>query len=235
MRVWLFLHIAGGSLAVVAGYAALFAPKGQWLHRRAGLLFVWGMLALGAGATVVGLAHDKATWLGGPVVAYYVLTGLRTVRRGGGPATGTDLALTGLGVAIAITSLTLTVMDLMSPSGALPNVPLPLRVMSPALLLLAVRGDLLVRRSGPLTGNRRLWRHLWRMCYAMFAATGSFFLGQPKFIPEPLRNWPLRITLAVLPLVMLFYWMWRVRRGRNVAAPTLSLGALPHPRSEPVI
>jgi hypothetical protein len=50
IQAFLVLHILGGSLALVAGFAALFAPKGGPLHRRAGLLFVYAMLALGVGA-----------------------------------------------------------------------------------------------------------------------------------------------------------------------------------------
>lgn len=214
MKLILAFHIAGGLLAIIAGYAALFAPKGKWLHRRAGLLFVGGMLAMGAGAAVVGLARDKSTWLGGFVVMYYVLTGMRTMRRVGEP-TRTDLALTGFGVTIALTSLTLTTLYLMNPIGDTLNIPLPVRLMSPILMLVAVSGDLRERRFGPLTGNRRLARHLWRMCYAMFVATGSFFLGQAKVIPQPLRFWPALIVLAVLPLPVMFYWLWRVRRRRQ--------------------
>ena len=67
VKLFLILHIAGGSLAVLSGYAALFAPKGGGLHRRAGMLFVYAMIALGAGALVVGLARGKSTWLGGPI------------------------------------------------------------------------------------------------------------------------------------------------------------------------
>ena len=114
-----------------------------------------------------------------------------------------------------MTSLTLTAKYLMNPVGDTLNIPVPVRLMSPALMLVAVIGDLRMRSLGPLTGNRRLWRHLWRMCYAMLVATSSFFLGQPKFIPEPLKNWPTRITLAVLPLVMMLYWLARVRSRRG--------------------
>lgn len=79
------------------------------------------------------------------------------------------------------------------------------------VLLLCVIGDVRVLRSGPLTGTRRLARHLWRMCYAMFTATGSFFLGQAQVIPEPLRIQPLILVLAFLPLPAMFYGLWRVR------------------------
>jgi len=59
-------------------------------------------------------------------------------------------------------------------------------------------------------------RHLWRMCFSLYIASGSFFLGQMKFIPEPARNLPLLFVLAFSPLVLLLYWMWRVRLRRNL-------------------
>ncbi len=81
--------------------------------------------------------------------------------------------------------------------------------------VLAAIGDLRAIRLGGLRGSRRLARHLWRMCFGLFIATGSFFLGQMKFIPEPVRIVPLLLVLAFAPILFLFYWMWRVRvRGR---------------------
>ena len=83
------------------------------------------------------------------------------------------------------------------------------------VMLLASFGDLRAIRAGGLQGSRRLARHLWRMCFALFIATGSFFLGQMKFIPEPMRIVPLLLVLAFAPIPFLLYWMWRVRvRGR---------------------
>lgn len=37
-----------------------------------------------------------------------------------------------------------------------------------------------------------------------------------KFIPEPIRFVPLILALAVGPLVLLLYWMWRVRVRHNL-------------------
>jgi hypothetical protein len=83
------------------------------------------------------------------------------------------------------------------------------------VILFAAIGDLRAIRAGGLQGSRRLARHLWRMCFGLFIATGSFFLGQMKFIPEPVRFVPLLLALAFAPILFLFYWMWRVRvRGR---------------------
>jgi hypothetical protein len=83
--------------------------------------------------------------------------------------------------------------------------------MSATVLILAAIGDARVLLRGPLKGTQRLARHLWRMCYATFAATGSFFLVA-KRVPEFMRYTPLRLLLAFLPAVLLFYWLWRVRR-----------------------
>jgi hypothetical protein len=49
------------------------------------------------------------------------------------------------------------------------------------------------------------------MCFAMFIASGSFFLGQAKVIPKPIRIMPLLAVPALLPLVLMFYWLVRVR------------------------
>ena len=83
------------------------------------------------------------------------------------------------------------------------------------ICLLAALGDFRMIRAGGLRGTRRLTRHLWRMCFGLFIATGSFFLGQMQFVPAPIRVVPLLVVLAVAPLLFLMYWLWRVRlRGR---------------------
>jgi hypothetical protein len=84
------------------------------------------------------------------------------------------------------------------------------------IVLLAAIGDLRMIRAGGVQGTRRLARHLWRMSFGLFIASGSFFLGQMQLIPEPIRIVPLIVVLAVSPLVVLLYWMWRVRLKKNV-------------------
>jgi uncharacterized membrane protein len=212
VKSFLVLHIAGGSLAIVSGYAALFASKGGWLHRRAGVLFVYSMLALGAGALVVGLARDKSTWLGGPFVFYLVLTSMFTVSRSHTPSRSTNIALMALGTAVCLISTYGGVRGLLGPPGPIGHAPDVMSLVNAFVLLLCVTGDFRIVRSGPAVGTRRLRRHLWRMCYAMFVATGSFFLGQAKVIPEPLRIKPLLLLLAFLPLPAMFYFLWRPRR-----------------------
>lgn len=66
------------------------------------------------------------------------------------------------------------------------------------------------------------------MCFALFVASGSFFLGQADEIPESLRIWPVLTILAVLPLVALLYWLWRVRFRRR-SSPGIVAAGSPEP------
>src|SRR2546423_3941182 len=91
-----------------------------------------------------------------------------------------------------------------------------MRLSRATVCLLAAIGDARTIRAGGLRGPRRLARHLWRMCFALFIATGSFFIGQMKFVPAPIRFVPLLFALGVAPLFVLLYWMWRVRLRRRL-------------------
>ena len=80
-------------------------------------------------------------------------------------------------------------------------------------------------RSGALRGTARIARHLWRMAFALLIAAMSFFLGQAKVIPKPIRI-PGLLALPVLAvLVTMLYWMWRVRLRRSLQG-MVRIGAL---------
>ena len=56
------------------------------------------------------------------------------------------------------------------------------------------------------------------MCFGLFIATGSFVaqLVMMKFMPAWMRSVPVILVLAAGPLVVLMYWMWRLRLRQNV-------------------
>jgi hypothetical protein len=86
-----------------------------------------------------------------------------------------------------------------------------------AVLILAAIGDLRVLRSGMPRGGPRLARHLWRMCFALFIAAGSFFSVRErvlKVFPEALATAPMRSLPILLLFGAMFYWLWRVRGRR---------------------
>ena len=108
------------------------------------------------------------------------------------------------------------------PGHARGGVPAGMILFLATISLLAGIGDARMILEGGLRGPRRLARHLWRMCFALFVATGSFFLGQMKFLPEQLQSLPLMMVLGIAPLPILLYWMWRVRLRRRLAGMVIA-------------
>ncbi len=50
----------------------------------------------------------------------------------------------------------------------------------------------------------------------MFIATGSFFLGQAKLLPESMRIFPLLAVPVVLVLLLMVYWWVRVSFTKRI-------------------
>ena len=67
------------------------------------------------------------------------------------------------------------------------------------------------------------------MTFSLFIATGSFFLGQADELPAALRIWPALWALALAPLPLLLYWMWRVRLRRSLRGLQLLRPDVPAP------
>ena len=219
MQELLFVHIAGGSVAVASGYVALFARKGAPLHRRMGLVFVYAMLLMGVSASVLAIARGRDSQVGaGLLVAYFLITALTTVREPTRVSRKIDLVMAGIGLGKGLSGIVLTVHALMAGVYLVDGGPVAAGLVANGVLLLAGVGDLRVLRTGVLRGGQRLYRHLWRMCYAFFIATGSFFLGQADEIPAAIRYWPALFVLAFTPLLAIAYWAWRLRPRRQERA-----------------
>jgi hypothetical protein len=227
VRLALVVHIGAGLLALVSGFAALFAPKGGWLHRRGGMLFVCAMIVMATMAAVVAAREGKAaTGLGAPFTIYLVFTAMTAVRPVGWQPVRLAYGLMALALAVGVLDVAIGVDALRGTGMTKSGVPGPMVVFMGVVALAAGAGDLRMLRAGGLRGTKRIARHLWRMCFALFIASGSFFLGQARTIPEPARIPALLWTLALAPLVALLYWMWRVRgRGRLPARIPAPAGA----------
>ena len=63
---------------------------------------------------------------------------------------------------------------------------------------------------GGVFGKHRIARHLWRMCFALFVAAASVFLGQPQVFPALMREGQVLFVPVVLVVAVLFYWLIRV-------------------------
>jgi hypothetical protein len=211
------IHIAAGGLALVLGAVALLVKKGGTIHRRSGLLFVYAMLVMGISASILG------NWGAGLMTAYFVGTALTTVRPVSPWTRRINAAALTVVVGLALVAIVGGVKAFNSPLLSPDGVPSrTIGVMSFVLatvMILAAAGDVRILRSGMPRGGPRLARHLWRMCFALFIAAGSFFSIRErvaKILPEPFTSGQMRALPILLLFGAMFYWLWRVRARRTL-------------------
>jgi len=168
----------------------------------AGNIFFISMLTLASTAALLGNVF------GGAITLYLVTTGWLTARRREGETTLFDWGALLFGLTVGVPIL---IDGLRIISGSIPpkaGVPVGMILFLGSVALLAAAGDVRMLVRGGVFGRQRISRHLWRMCFGLFIATGSFlaqrrvmaFLGGPKLM-----------LLAVLPLLLMIFWLIRVR------------------------
>lgn len=205
-------HIIAGSIAIVAGFISVFAVKGLKLHRKSGMIFVYSMVVLSlTGAVIATMRHQTPNIIGGSLAFYMVTTAFLTVRPRDQRSRWIDAGAFVVGVTVSAAALRIGLDALNSATGKMNGVPAGMMFFFGVVAMVASLGDIRMMRTGGLKGAERIARHLWRMCFSLFIASGSFFLGQAKVIPKPIRILPLLAIPALLPLVLLLYWLVRVR------------------------
>lgn len=211
------VHIAAGGLALLSGHVALYAAKGATLHRKSGMVFVYAMLTMCVFGVLIASVRGVAPAINVPagvLTAYLVITALTTVRPVAW-ARWLNVGLMLLALAVGLTDLTFGFQALAN-GGKRNGMPAFPFFMFGVVGTLASAGDLRMIRSGGLKGASRLARHLWRMCFALFIAALSFFVGQAKVFPEPVRIIPLLALPVLAVLVTMLYSLWRVRIRRTL-------------------
>jgi uncharacterized membrane protein len=218
--VTLGIHIVAGALALVLGAVALLAKKGGTIHRRGGLAFACAMFVMGVSGALLGNVF------GGLMAIYFVATAATTVRPRSVWTRAIDVAAVAVAIAFTLVTFRAGVEAFGSPGRARDGIPFAMFFFLATVTTLAVIGDVRVLRLGVLRGGPRLARHLWRMCFALFIAAGSFFSIRErvaKVLPEPFTTGPMRLLPILLVFVAMFYWLWRVRRQPLPGAPRRDL------------
>jgi hypothetical protein len=229
----LAVHITGGTLGLMTGAAALAFRKGSRWHALAGKVFVASMLTMAVGATCLAIQKHQSGNIGGGILTFYmILTAWLTARRHDGTTSKFDwLAML---IPLALGSLTWLsgIQKLRTPGPPPDGVPAGMNLFLGSVMLLAAAGDVRMLLRGGISGTKRIARHLWRMCFGLFIASGSFFLGpsnrplrflsalglRQHFFKDLLRQEVL-LLLAVLPLLMLIFWLIRVRFTNGFQRP----------------
>ena len=206
------LHIISGTLGMLSGFVAVFLRKGSRLHARAGNVFVLSMLCLSAsGAFLAVMKSQPGNILGGTLTFYLVATAWLTARRSEGAPGIFDWSAFLVVLAVGIIEVTYGLEAVASPTGLKYEYPPGPYFFMGSVALLAATGDIrmLVRRG--ISGTQRIARHLWRMCFALFVAAASIFLARQHLFPAFMRKSGALVFLSVLPLLLLIFWMVRVR------------------------
>jgi hypothetical protein len=223
----LVLHVLAGSIALLAGFAALFAPKGRPLHRGAGTAFALAMLAMSASGGGMALFDDEAgariSVIAALLAFLLVASGWATVRP---PAHAGKAVAIGLALLAAATASAALAMAALAAAGGgrFDGMPMPMYLVFGGIAALAAIGDARLLAGRRLDGRQRLARHLWRMGVALLIAAMSFFLGQADEFPAWLRG-PATTAgppLLVLGAVLVHFVRIRWRRRPSPSAPAVA-------------
>lgn len=221
----LLVHICGGTLGLLSGAAAIVFRKGSPRHVLAGKIFVVSMLIMAVGAVYVAIERNQPSNVGGGILTFYlILTAWLTARRPPGKTGRFDWLMMLVPVALGVLSWIGGMKILRSGATSENGVPVGITLFLGTVMLLAAVGDVRMLLGGGVVGTRRIARHLWRMCFGLFIASGSFFLGpnnRPlrlltkvgvgQHLSPALFGTGLYLILTMLPLVILIFWLVRVR------------------------
>jgi hypothetical protein len=227
----LMLHITGGMIGMLSGTAAMIFRKGFRAHIFAGRVFVGSMLTMGVCAAWLAiLKHDPNNISGGILTVYLITTAWLTARRGDGETSRFDWAALLIPLAIGILGWMNGIDAIRGGTGEKYGVPAGMHIFLGSVCLLATAGDLRMLLNGGVSGARRTGRHLWRMCFGLFIAAGSFFMGPgnrplrlltsmriARFLPPAFFTMSVYMILTILPLVLLICWALRVRFSKRTA------------------
>ncbi len=217
-------HMAGGTVGMIAGLIAVFARKGERLHRAAGKAFTVSMLfmTVAAGYLAVVRPGQLPNLIVAAMVLYLVVTAWLTAQRKDGERAGFPEKV-GLAF-ITLLFLPFSGLSFLSVIGKAPPVihdetAIATYIFTGVVGLAAIM-DLRVVLGARLAGAARVARHLWRMCLALTLAVGSFTLNAlPRILPFKVHVTDAWFAPQFVMLGVLFFWLARVWFTRQFKTP----------------
>jgi hypothetical protein len=185
--------------------------------------------------------HQPGNFGGGVFTFYLILTAWLTARRRPGATRRYDWILLLLPLALGLLTWKNGISIVRSGVDSPDGVPVGMSFFMGSVMLLAAAGDVRMLIGGGILGAKRIARHLWRMCFGLFIAAGSFFMGPAnrplrllsaaglgQHLPPALFSMGVYLILTLLPLILLVYWLIRVRftdwyAGKSIQIATTSL------------
>jgi hypothetical protein len=199
--------------------------KGSPGHVRAGKVFVASMLTMAVAAVYLGIVKHQASNIGGGIITFYlILTAWLTARRREGETSPMDWVALLIPLTLGILTWMNGIKVVRTGASSQDGVPVGMSFFMGSICLLAAAGDVRMLMRGGVFAVKRIARHLWRMCFGLFIAAGSFFMGPAnrplrllstvglgRHLSPALFSTNLYLVLSILPLVLLIFWLLRVR------------------------
>ncbi len=218
-------HICAGTVGLLSGTAAMSFRKGSPRHVLAGKVFVVSMLTMAILAVYLAIVRHQPNNIGGGIITFYLIgTAWLTAQRRDGETSRFDWVVLLIPLALGILTWMNGLKIVRSGASSQNGVPVGMTFFMGSVMLLAGAGDVRMLLRGGVRGVQRIARHLWRMCFGLFIAAGSFFMGPSnrplrllsavglgQHLSPALFGTTLYLILTVLPLVMLIFWLVRVR------------------------
>lgn len=219
----LYAHIGGGAVGLLSGLVAIAAPKGRRVHRTAGAVFLLSMFVtylIGAGVAPFLETGQRPNFVAGVMALYLLITGWLAAKQRVEICAGL-VHYAGLAFALGLVAMgaVFAWMGSQSETGTVDGSPPQAFILFMVAGGVAAAGELHVILRKSIRGAARTARHLWRMCFSMFIASGSLFFGQPQVFPQWFHDTTLPIWLGFAPLFAMAVWLVIVRMPKKRRMP----------------
>jgi hypothetical protein len=197
------------------------------------------MLTMGVFAVYLAITKHQSNNIGGGILTVYLIgTAWLTARRRDGETSRLDWVVLLIPLALGILTWMNGIQVVRSGESSQDGVPVGMTFFMGSVMLLAAAGDVRMLVCGGVVGAKRIARHLWRMCFGLFIAAGSFFLGPSnrplrllsavglgQHLSPALFSTILYLILTILPLILLIFWLVRVRFTNAYKAKSMPLAS----------
>jgi uncharacterized membrane protein len=202
-KIFIFIHIVGGTLGLISGILIFSLPKGTQRHKILGKLFIAGMLTAGISSQVLAYIHPNSfLFMVGIFTIYMVGTGARSIATKD-PASRSAIDRF-LQAGMVLSGLALAYLGIEGLLGG--NSFGIVYVVFAGIGLIMVSADLRPAKKIPKDKNAYLRKHFQRLGGGFIASMTAFLVVNIRELPEWLPLWTLWLLPTVLISPLLVQW-----------------------------
>lgn len=205
----LYLHIAAGSIALLAGLVPFFTPKGNKLHKRTGKVFYWAMMIISFTAVIISVHKSIPFLLAIAVFSFYMnYTGYRVLKYKKGRFKWFDWIPLTLSV-VAVVYMFYTMNIILVVFGALLTF----------FIIQDIRRQFKSEEDKKLLAKEKIIDHLGRMSGTYIGTFTAFAVVNINFVEPGWIVWLLPTAIGV-PIIIYHTNQWRKKLGLKKEAPS---------------